>query len=307
MNTYNKSISEVIQEYNINPKTGLTSSEVIHQQNIYGRNVVIKSSPNLIIKFIKSFKDPLIIILLITAIITYIINPLNWYVALALISLAIIDISLGIYQINRRTNLLNTSSLNKAKVYRDAKIQTIDMVDVVVGDILVLEKGDYVASDARVFESHHLELNQSIITNDPTPALKQTNAIKDTLLDFGDMRNIVFAGTYVVNGRGAAIVFNVGERNIINKLNNTSIEQNTPLHNSFINIFKVMMFIFVLVTLYIFAFELKFGINSIDALVIALDSSIRLLPIGLALVVLITLILYLEKILNYNTINTNIK
>ena len=112
------------------------------------------------------------------------------------------------------------------------------MVDVVVGDILVLEKGDYVASDARVFESHHLELNQSIITNDPTPALKQTNAIKDTLLDFGDMRNIVFAGTYVVNGRGAAIVFNVGERNIINKLNNTSIEQNTPLHNSFINIFN---------------------------------------------------------------------
>ena len=307
MKTYNKSISEVIQEYNINLKTGLTSSEVIQQQNIYGRNAVIKSSPNLIIKFIKSFKDPLIIILLITAVITYIINPLKWYVALALISLAIIDISLGIYQINRRTNLLNTSSLNKAKVYRDAKIQTIDMVDVVVGDILVLEKGDYVASDARVFESHHLELNQSIITNDPTPALKQTNAIKDTLLDFGDMRNIVFAGTYVVNGRGAAIVFNVGERNIINKLNNTSIEQNTPLHNSFINIFKVMMFIFTLVTLYIFAFELKFGINSIDALVIALDSSIRLLPIGLALVVLITLILYLEKILNYNTINTNIK
>ena len=116
MNTYNKSISEVIQEYNINLKTGLTSSEVIHQQNIYGRNAVIKSSPNLIIKFIKSFKDPLIIILLITAIITYIINPLKWYVALALISLAIIDISLGIYQINRRTNLLNTSSLNKTKV-----------------------------------------------------------------------------------------------------------------------------------------------------------------------------------------------
>lgn len=308
MKVHNMNINDVIQKYHANPVFGLNDNEVIANQKHFGPNIIKPINPNLFYQFVKGLQDPVVLILLIVSLITLIFNPAKWYIALILFSFAIIDIVYGMHYIYKTINTLDKFKPQNVKVYRNSEVIVVNAEDVVIGDILVLEKGDYVACDARVIRSHHLELDESIISNNNSPILKQTNAIKEKTNDLTKMRNMVFANTYVLNGRGLGIVVNAGNNNTIYQLMaENNFNQNTPLHHNFNLIFKIITFMMIFISLYILGIEIKFGINLNDALFTAINSTIRILPECLVLVVGIIFIQNLDKYSNYHTINTTAK
>ena len=308
MKFYNLSSEESAKELGTDLKKGLDESGVKASFEKYGPNELKEAKKDsLFIKFLKEFTDPLIIILLIAAIVSVAVDPNEWIESLIIVVVVLINAILGVYQeanAEKALEALKQLSSPNAKVIRNGEKVVVPSSDVCVGDLLVIEAGDYIASDARVIEAHQLQIDESALTGESLPVEKISTKI-DGDLALGDQKNMVFASTMCTYGRGIAVVTSVGMQNEVGKIADmlqSSEDTVTPLQIKLSQISKVIGAMCLVICAVVFFLEMVGGMGILDAFKTAVALAVAAIPEGLATVVTIVLSIGVTKMVKHNSI-----
>ena len=214
---YKYKINEVEKKLNTNINKGLSSVEAANRLVDNGKNELTeKKKQSMLIKFFLEFKDVLIIILMIAAVVSLIIDPREWVERLIIFIVIIINAILGIFQENKAEKSLEAlkkMSSPMCKVLRDEKVIQIETINLVVGDIIMVEAGDFIPADARIIECSNLRVDESALTGESVTVEKTSDVIDatdDKEIALGNRKNMLFSSTFITNGRAKAIVTEVG-------------------------------------------------------------------------------------------------
>lgn len=305
MKYYQKNIDEIIKEFNTS-KEGLNEKQVHEKIDTYGKNILPSGKKeNLIVIFLNQFKNPMTIILIVTVILSFLVNEV--LDAVALMFIILVDVVLGTYEEWKARkdaeSLLNMIKV-KSIVIRNGEKEEILAEDIVVGDILVLESGMKISADARIIESHNFQVNESSLTGESIGVHKNSEIIeKDVALAL--RKNMVYAGTSVITGRALAVVtatsINTEIGKIADKVTNTE-EEKSPLTIR-IEKFSKQISCLILIVAIVVAFVLKmkdFPMHEIFLSVIAL--AVSAMPEGLSLALTMALTVASNRMSKKNVI-----
>lgn len=308
MKFYNLSKEEAAKELGSDLSGGLNHSLVEQNRAKYGLNELKEAKKESILtKFLKEFTDPLIIILLIAALVSVIVDPHEWIESLIILIVVLINAILGVYQesnAEKALEALKQLSSPNAKVIRGNEKLIIPSKEVCVGDLLVIEAGDYIASDARIIEAYQLQVDESALTGESLPVEKTADKLEGEL-PLGDQKNMVFASTVCTYGRGLAIVTSVGMENEVGKIADmlqNSAETTTPLQYKLAQISKVIGIMCIAICAVVFGLEMLDGMGILDAFKTAVALAVAAIPEGLATVVTIVLSIGVTKMVAHNSI-----
>lgn len=188
MNTHSKSALKIIQLLNSNPSSGLTENQVQEQRVRYGKNKLReKKRKNNFSRFLEQFKDAMILILIAAAIISFVIaciegDPKEFFEPALILLIVVLNATMGVMQeskAQKALDALKSLSAPHARVIRDGKEKIIDAVELVPGDIIRLEAGDFIPADARLLQSVSLKSEESALTGESVPSEKDASTIVD--------------------------------------------------------------------------------------------------------------------------------
>ena len=305
---YHQEIEDVKKQLNTDLKNGLNQSEVELRQQQYGFNEIEgeKKKP-LLIRFLLQFKDALTIILILAAIISIAVDPGEWIDSAIIIFVVVVNAILGLVQENnaeKSLEALQKMASPMAKVMREGHTMTIPASEVVPGDLLVIEAGDCIASDARIIEAFNLKVDESALTGESVPVDKSSEILKEDC-PLAERSNMLYASCYVTYGRGVAIVTTIGKDNEVGKIASmlqSAKKENTPLQNKLDQIGKSIGVMCIFICIAVFAMELLSGMGFLDAFKTAVALAVAAIPEGLATVVTVVLALSVQKMVKKNAI-----
>lgn len=308
---YNKKIEDVLNELSTR-QDGLTTEE-ISKRNQKKNELEKPKKESVVLKFIKELKDPLVIILIIAAVISLITSPSDWIESVIIVIVVLINATLGVFQENKAEKSLEALqklTTPKTRVRRNGEVMVIDSVDVVVGDILILEAGDFISADARIIKCTNLKVDESALTGESLPVNKKSSAIEEDNLAIADQKNMLFTSTYITDGNAEAVVTEIGMDTEIGKLANIlneTTKQKTPLQIRLEEVGKVIGILSIAICVVVFLLELfttrvdgKFYV--LESFKTAVALAVAAVPEGLATVVTITLAIGVNKMAKQNAI-----
>lgn len=306
----NKSINEVKEEFKTNLEGGLTSEEASKRLGEYGPNALQeKKKTPLIIRFLAQFKDFMVIILLIAAVVSVIVNHEDWVESLIILIVVLINAILGTWQeskAEKSLEALKKLSTPHAKVLRDGVVQSVNSSELVPGDVVVLEAGDFVPADGRLIEAVSLIIDESALTGESVPVTKSTEAIVKEDVSLGDMHNCMFSSTYVTYGRGKAIVTGTGMNTEIGKIASSLMDTTkelTPLQIKLDQIGKFIGMICIVICLVVFTMNMIATKGDFEeSFMTAIALTVASIPEGLATVVTVVLAIGVEKMVKRQAI-----
>ncbi len=211
---HSSSAEEVIRELNSDKEQGLSSAEVFKRSEIYGKNELLDfEEPRFLRLLLDQFKNYLNIVLLIVAVIYFAVSLFtensDWTEALLIILILCVNGLVGAvvkYRNISRLSSLRTSVVSYATVIRDGTEQIIPAASLVPGDIMLLNVGDYVKADGRIIDSYVLKCDELSVTGETVPVEKMPSAILENITPLADRTNMVYSGSYVLNGKATIIV-----------------------------------------------------------------------------------------------------
>lgn len=308
---YNKKIEDVLNELSTR-QDGLTTEE-ISKRNQKKNELEKPKKESVVLKFIKELKDPLVIILIIAAVISLITSPSDWIESIIIVIVVLINATLGVFQENKAEKSLEALqklTTPKTRVRRNGEVMVIDSVDVVVGDILILEAGDFISADARIIKCTNLKVDESALTGESLPVNKKSSVIEEDNLAIADQKNMLFTSTYITDGNAEAVVTEIGMDTEIGKLANIlneTTKQKTPLQIRLEEVGKVIGILSIAICIVVFLLELfttrvdgKFYV--LESFKTAVALAVAAVPEGLATVVTITLAIGVNKMAKQNAI-----
>lgn len=230
---YKKETEEVLQELHTS-ENGLNNNEVQKRKEKYGRNDLPKKKRETVWHiFFNEFKDPIVILLMVAILASFIVGEVMD--AVAILFIVLLDACMGTYQENKANktaealaNLVKT----KVAVIRNGKTNSVDAEEVTIGDIVLLESGDKVSADIRLLETYNLKINESVLTGESTEVHKIAEALLDEELTISDQKNMAFSGTTVVRGRAKGVVVGIGLNTELGKIAdsmNQTEDEKSPL------------------------------------------------------------------------------
>ena len=230
---YKKETKEVLQELHTS-ENGLNNNEVQKRKEKYGKNELPKKKRETVWHiFFNEFKDPIVILLMVAILASFIVGEVMD--AVAILFIVLLDACMGTYQENKANktaealaNLVKT----KVAVIRNGKTNSIDAEEVTIGDIVLLESGDKVSADIRLLETYNLKINESVLTGESTEVHKIAEALLDEELTISDQKNMAFSGTTVVRGRAKGVVVGIGLNTELGKIAdsmNQTEDEKSPL------------------------------------------------------------------------------
>lgn len=308
-----KQLLELAKKLNSNLDDGLTEKQIDINKEKYGKNELEeKKQKSIFLRFLEQFKDPLILILIVAAIISVIVDSSEWIESLIIMIVVLLNAFLGLYQENKAEKSLDalkkmTSSY--CNVIRNKITLTIKTEDLVVGDIILIEAGDLIPADATIIECSNLKISESALTGESVPVEKNNIYLENDDIPLGDKKNCLFSSTYVSNGKAKAIVTSVGmntEIGLIASMLNQQKEELTPLQNklnkvgTFIGIMALFI-CFIVFILEMITFKWDFNKFS-EAFITAVALAVAAIPEGLATVVTIVLSIGVSKMSKRNAI-----
>jgi len=282
---------------------GLSSTEVKNRLNRDGYNELAAKGKDPIWKlFLENFKDPMVIVLLIAAIVQIVLGEI--IESIIIFAVLIINAVISVIQTRKAESSLDALrqlSAPEAKVLRDGVRQTIPARELVKGDIVLLEAGDYVPADGRVLESGSLKLEEGMLTGESEPVEKHADVIEGEV-PLGDRFNMVYSGAMVVYGRGTIVITGTGSETEIGKiagLLESAEEKATPLQRKLEVFSKKLGIAILLLCIVIFAVQigrLWFADTTVDmtvgilnALMFAVAVAVAAIPEALSSIVTIVL------------------
>lgn len=310
MNPYQMKKEDVLKMLGTD-ENGLTQNQAKENQKKYGKNELAEGKKkNPFILFLEQYKDFLVIILIIAAIISGVLGDIES--AIVIFVVITINAILGTVQhikAEQSLDSLKEMSAPTAKVIRDGEIKVVEGKDVTVGDIVVIEAGDYVCSDGRIIENASLKVDESAMTGESEPVEKQ-----ETVLDgekpLGDRVNMLYSGSFATYGRAKMVVTSVGMETEIGKIASllkSTQEKKTPLQESLDNFGKKLSLIIIGICVIVLGLEL-FRSDSInltvftDAFVFAVALAVAAIPEALSSIVTIVLSVGTQKLAKENAI-----
>ncbi len=283
---YRKEYSDVVKELKSDAE-GITSSEAKNRLERDGYNELKEGSKVPLWKmFLESFKDPLVIVLLIAAIVQMFLGEV--VESLIIFLVVILNSVLGVTQTRKAESSLDSLkklSAPSAKVLRDGKKVTIPVKEVVVGDVVFLEAGDYIPADGRLIEAQTLKVVEGMLTGEAEAVLKHTDKI-DEEVGIGDRKNMVFSGATVVYGRGKLVVTQTGMNTEMGKvaaLLETAGNKQTPLQQKLDDFGKKLGIMIMILATAIFAIQVIRGyLEGSDLKVLIFDSFMFAIAVAVA-------------------------
>ena len=310
MNPYQMKKEDVLKMLGTD-ENGLTQNQAKENQKKYGKNELAEGKKkNPFILFLEQYKDFLVIILIIAAIISGVLGDIES--AIVIFVVITINAILGTVQhikAEQSLDSLKEMSAPTAKVIRDGEIKVVEGKNVTVGDIVVIEAGDYVCSDGRIIENASLKVDESAMTGESEPVEKQ-----ETVLDgekpLGDRVNMLYSGSFATYGRAKMVVTSVGMKTEIGKIASllkSTQEKKTPLQESLDNFGKKLSLIIIGICVIVLGLELfrSDGINLTvftDAFVFAVALAVAAIPEALSSIVTIVLSVGTQKLAKENAI-----
>ena len=310
---HTKDSRQVLKELKTNERIGLNQDEVVARLEQYGKNELQeKKKENLFIKFIKQFNDFMIITLIAAAIISAVVSKMNgegdYIDSIIIVAIVIFNAIMGLVQeekAEKSIEALKKMSAPKARVKRGGKIEEIDSENVVPGDILILEAGNFVPADCRIIESFDLKIEESSLTGETIPSEKEANIILKNETTMGDMKNMAFATTIVVNGRGIAVCTNTGMNTKVGKIAGMIIEDEnseTPLQRKLGEVGKTLAIACMVICALIFVIGIFKKIPIIEMFMTSVGLAVAAIPEGLPAIVTIMLSIGVTKMAKKNSI-----
>ena len=223
---------EVLEKVGSNSQ-GLTSKEATKRLETYGRNELPKKKNDSVFKiFFRQMMDPIVLLLIVTIVFSFIIQ--EYIDAAAIIFIVLVDLILGTYQewkAQKTAESLSKLIKVNVKVLRDGKEIEVDSSELVIGDIVLLESGNKISADLRILETHNLTIDESILTGESVSIVKNTEVVDEEAI-LAERKNMGYAGTSVITGRGKAVVIATGVEMEIGKIASTVTsmkEEKSPL------------------------------------------------------------------------------
>ena len=311
---YTKNIKDVERELKTNIKTGLKDIDVKVRLDEFGENIIEEGKKeSIIIRFIKQFKDFMIIILIIaaivSAIVSYLENTGDYFDSLIIIAIVLFNGIMGLIQetkAEKAIEALKKMSSPVAKVRRNGKVQTIKGKDVVPGDIVILEAGSFVPADIRLINTYNLKIEESSLTGETEPVLKNSYSIFiDRNVPLGDIKNMAFGNTIVVNGHAEGIVVETGMNTEVGKIAKMIIKNvapMTPIQKKLEEVGKTLGITCIAICIFIFIIGVIKKISVIEMFMTSVGLAVAAIPEGLPAIVTIILSIAVTKMAKKNAI-----
>ena len=310
---YTLSTKEVERQMQTNIEFGLNEKQVEDKQNKFGLNKLEeKKKESIIIKFVKQFNDFMIIILIIASIISAVVAKLegsnDYFDSIIIIAIVVFNAIMGLVQeakAEKSLEALKKMTAPTCKVKRDGKICTIKSEQIVPGDIVLLEAGNYVPADCRLISSSNLKIEESSLTGETVPVLKDANCMLKEKTALGDMVNMAFSTTIVVNGHGEAIVTETGMNTKVGKIAKmiiTNEAPETPIQKKLGEVGKTLGIACLGICLLIFIIGLLKKIEPIEMFMTSVGLAVAAIPEGLPAIVTIMLSIGVTKMAKKNSI-----
>lgn len=308
---FNKSIEEVKEELKVGTQ-GLSDEQVKEKREFYGLNELqAKKKKSLIVKFLEQFKDFMIIILIIAAVIS---GAVGYYQgegitdSIIILIVVIVNAIIGVAQeskAEKSLEALQKLSSHVTKVIRNGKVAVIPSKELVPGDIVILDTGDYVPADLRIIESANLKAQEASLTGESVPVDKNTNVINDEKIGLGDRTNMLFSSSLITYGRGRGIVVATGMNTEVGKIAgmiNEVEETETPLQQKLNKLGKTLGIVAIVICVIIFIIGLLYGKEPIEMFMTAVSLAVAAIPEGLAAVSTIVLAIGVQRMVKKHAI-----
>lgn len=316
--TYQKTKEVLLNELETS-MTGLSLLEAKNRAEKYGKNKLDDGKKrHILLKFFDQFKDFMVIVLIVAAMIAFAAaiiegKPEELTEGILIISIVVINAVLGLVQEAKAEQALESikkMSSPNATVLRDGKEIVVPVEDVVIGDIVSLQAGDYMPADVRILQSINLKSDESALTGEPIPVEKITHAIDKADVPLGDRVNLGYMSTVVTYGRGLAVVTATGMQTEIGKIASmlsSTESESTPLQKSISKLGKTLALIALVVVLIIFVIQIARGffageIHWLEAFMSAVALAVAAIPEGLPAIITIVLALGMQNLVKQRAI-----
>jgi Ca2+-transporting ATPase len=291
-NYYNQKIEDIFQEFESNYK-GLSQEIVTEKIARLGQNILIeKHKAPAWVLFLNQFKDFMIIILAVAALLSGIMGDLTDTLIILLI--IILNAILGFvqeYRAEKAMDALKKMSITQTMVIRNNAIVTISSVDLVEGDLVLLETGNVVPADCRLYETNSLKIDESSLTGESIAIDKKHIALPQEELSLGDQLNMAFKGTQVTHGRGRGIVVATGMKTELGKIAEMlqQTEKATPLQMRMAKFGKYLSYIILVICLILLAAGIMRGEDPLQILLLSISLAVAAIPEALPALITISL------------------
>ena len=306
-------ISEVARKLRTNLNYGLSREEAESRYNKHGPNKLDEQKKeNILIRFLKQFQDFMIIILLVAALISAGVSFFqgqNDYIdSIIIVAIVVLNAIMGLVQeakAEKSLEALKDMSAPVARVRRDGKVITVKGTEVVPGDIVLLEAGNFVPADCRLINSYNLKIEESSLTGETVPVTKDANVLLDEKAALGDTVNMAFANTIVVNGHGEAIVTDIGMNTKVGQIAKmiiTNESPETPIQKKLGEVGKTLGMGCLAICAFIFVIGILKKIEPIEMFMTSVGLAVAAIPEGLPAIVTIMLSIGVTRMARKNTI-----
>jgi magnesium-transporting ATPase (P-type) len=292
-------VAEVIESLQTDARAGLSSSEVAARLTQHGPNELPEAAHKPLWKVVASqFASPLIYILFVAAVISFVMSHASD--AVVILVVVLVNAVIGALQEGRAehsmTALRKMSSV-KVRVVRDGAESIIEARDLVPGDIMLLAAGDAVGADARLLEAAALEATEAALTGESLPVLKHTDVLPE-VAGLGDRKNMIYSGTHLTSGRGRAVIVGTGlqtEVGKIAKLTATASDPKTPLELRLHQFGQWLVVAALEVSGLMIVFGLLRGMPFVDIFMVAISELVSMVPEGLPVAMTIALAVGMQR------------
>ena len=312
MNWFNKGINEVEEELQTNVKEGLTEEQVKERYQKYGMNELKqKKKKSLFVKFLEQFKDFMIIVLIIAAIISGAVGIAEGEGitdTIIILIVVVLNAIIGVVQeskAEKSLEALQKLSAHASKVLRNGKVTVVQSRELVPGDVVVLDTGDYVPADLRIVESVNMKAQESSLTGESVPVEKDSETLKDEKVSLGDRKNMLFSSSLITYGRGKGIVVETGMNTEVGKIAeiiNDTEGTETPLQIKLNKLGKTLGLAALSICIVIFIIGIAYGKDIIEMFMTAVSLAVAAIPEGLAAVSTIVLAIGVQRMVKKNAI-----
>ena len=311
---YTYKIDEIERKLRTTVRLGLKNKEVTERQIKYGKNIIQEGKKeNIFIKFIKQFNDFMIITLIIAAIVSAIVSKVegtgDYFDSIIIIAIVIFNGIMGLIQevkAEKSIEALKKMTSPTAKVKRDGKIQIINGEDIVPGDIIILEAGNYIPADVRLANTYNFKVEESSLTGETEAVLKDENEILNSKkMSLGDITNMAFSGTVATNGHAEGIVIGTGmdtEVGKIAKMIITNESPTTPIQKKLGEVGKTLGIACLAICVVIFIIGIIKNISIMEMFMTSVGLAVAAIPEGLPAIVTIILSIAVTKMAKKNSI-----
>ena len=314
MTYHNQSREDVLLALSSDQTAGLRAGQVQERQGQFGKNRLReKRKKSTFQRFLDQFKDAMILILIAAAAVSFVVacvegQPKEFFEPALILLIVVMNAIMGVMQeskAEKALEALKSLSALQARVIRDGKEALMDAVELVPGDIIRLEAGDFVPADARLLHSSSLKSEESALTGESVPSEKNAETIVEENAPLGDRTNMVFSGCSITYGTALAVVTATGMDTQMGKIANlldTEEEGQTPLQQKLAQLGKYLGVMALAACAIIFVVGLVNGIPALDIFMTAVSLAVSAIPEGLPAIVTIVLSIGVQRMVKKNAI-----